>query len=797
MQGKLDRVPVNGHAVDPEVSCPKVVNRDSLVGESTVVELLVKEFPNVPVKTLLDTGSQVSTISKSLYDQVSDKVELQSINSLEIIVGNGHSLPYLGVVTLDLVLPGVVGDDEICALFLVVEDSGVNADVPMLLGTNVLRHCYDLCKQQSNEWQQKLPAGWQCAFLCLEMSGTQPPLDTVVKCQSAIEVPPRGMADFHVWSIKPQKGENWLVSDDDLALPGGVVVTPILVTGDQTDPITVTINNMSDKSVVIPPGTGVCHAEAVHMMTQVSDTGKDLDSRKQFFELFDLSKTHQNCDELQFQKVKDLLCEHKNTFSLHDFDIGKAKGIYHEINLTDPKPFRERYRRIPPSMLQEVRDHISMMLDCGVIKPSQSPYASPVVLVRKKSGALRFCVDFRKLNASTIRDSYGLPRAEDLFDRLSGARWFSTLDLKSGYWQIEMDSRHKCLTGFTVGPLGFYEFNRMPFGLSNAGSTFQRMIERCMGNDYLEMCLLYLDDIIIYSRSFEEHLVHVRNILERLRDFGLKVNPGKCSFFCTEAKFLGHIVSAEGLHVDPEKVSAVVDWKVPGNRKELRSFLGFAGYYRRFIQDFSSISAPLHALLKGESTKKKGKRLVDVPEYCWTAVHQSSFEKLKDVITSVPVLAFADFSKPFELHVDASLNGLGAILYQADQQGKLRPIAFGSRSLRPSEANYPAHKLEFCALKWAVTEKFKDYLYHSKFRVVSDNNPLTFILSTARLDATGHRWVAELADYDFDIVYRPGSRNADADGLSRCHDRIGENVQASTVRAGRCSDLCSCGQTAR
>ena len=772
------------------MSCPNVINRDSLVGESTVVDVSIVELGGSPVKTLLDSGSQVSTINRSLFEKVSDKVILHDVDSLEIMVGNGNSLPYLGVVMLDLVMPVSTVGNTLTSLFLVVEDSAVNAEVPMLLGTNVLRHCYELCKKQGNDWQQQIPIGWHCTFLCLEMSECLPPTDTVVKCQSAIEVPPRGMVDFHVWSIKPQKGENWLVSDDDLALPGGVVVTPVLVSGDQTDPITVTINNMSDKCVLIPPGTKVCHAEAVQMMTQVSD--ESCDPHKQFFELFDFSQTHKNCDDTQFQKVKELLSEHKNTFSLHDFDIGKAKGIYHEINLTDHKPFKDRYRRIPPSMLQEVRNHISMMLDTGVIKPSQSPYASPVVLVRKKSGALRFCVDFRRLNSISLKDCYGLPRADDLFDRLSGACWFSTLDLKSGYWQIEMDPRHKHLTAFTVGPLGFFEFERMPFGLSNAGSSFQRMIERCMGNDYLEMCLLYLDDIFVYSKSFEEHLVHVRSILQRLHDFGLKVNPSKCSFFCKEAKFLGHVVSAEGLHVDPEKVSAVVNWEVPGNQQELRRFLGFAGYYRRFIKDFSSISAPLHTLLRGEHAKKKGKKCIDVAKYCWTDLHQKSFENLKAAITSAPVLAFAEFGKPFELHVDASLNGLGAVLYQSDQQGALRPVAFGSRGLRPPEVNYPAHKLEFCALKWAVTEKFKDYLYHSSFRVVTDNNPLTYVLTTAKLDATGHRWVAELADYDFDIVYRPGSKNADADGLSRCHERP-EAVQATTVSAllqgSTCTDV--------
>ena len=614
------------------------------------------------------------------------------------------------------------------------------------------------------------PSAWRYDYLCLEMKFNQG-LDTMVKCQSAIAVPPREAVDFHIWSLKVGEDESLLVSDDEVSLPGGLVVTPTFVSGNQSGPITVTLNNVSDKPVLIPPGTVVCHAEAVHLMTQVSDPSSQ--SQKDLFELIDLEQTRKNCRNDQIEEVRRLLLAHKDAFSLHDFDIGKAKTTYHEINLTDHRPFKEKYRRIPPSMLHEVREHIAKMLDSGVIKPSQSPYASAVVLVRKKSGGLRFCVDFRRLNGLTVRDSYGLPRADDMFDRLAGAAWFSTLDLKSGYWQIQLAPEHKHLTAFTVGPLGFYEFDRMPFGLTNAGSTFQRMIEGCMGNDYLEMCLLYLDDIIVFSRTFEEHVERVDKVLKRLRECGLKVNPGKCSFFLNKAKFLGHVVSADGLQVDPEKITAVVDWKVPTDRQNLRRFLGFAGYYRRFIRNFSSISAPLHDLLKGEVLfkKKTGKSAPGVPPFRWTEEHQQCFEGLKEALTSTPVLAFADFGKPFEVHVDASLNGLGAILYQADTHGKLHPVAFGSRGLKPPEQNYPAHKLEFCALKWAVTEKFKDYLYHSKFRVVTDNNPLTYILTSAKLDATGHRWVAELANYDFDIVYRAARNNVAADGLSRSHDR--------------------------
>jgi hypothetical protein len=368
---------VVGQTEDLPSICPvqNEVRSGTLVGESTLVDVVIKELDGASVQSLLDTGSQISTICKSLYDRLAGTVSLQSLDTLEIIVGGGHTLPYLGVVTLDLIFPMQVGDFELTALFLVVEDSAANAEVPMLLGTNVLRCCYEVCKQQSKEgWEQSIPVSWQFAFLCLEMANYNDQIDTVVKCQSAILVPPMGTADFNVWGVKPQEGEKILFSDDDVSLPGGVVVTPMVISGEQNEPITVTLNNICDTAVLIPRGTEVCHAESVQMMTQVSPPSETASGDVQFLDLFDLEKTKENCTETgQYEKVQKLLHDHKNAFSLNDFDMGKAKGVTHEINLTDTRPFRERYRRIPPSMLQEVRDHISMMLDAGIVKPSESP----------------------------------------------------------------------------------------------------------------------------------------------------------------------------------------------------------------------------------------------------------------------------------------------------------------------------------------------------------------------------------------------------------------------------------------
>lgn len=267
-------------------------------------------------------------------------------------------------------------------------------------------------------------------------------------------------------------------------------------------------------------------------------------------------------------------------FSKGDTDIGKCKVAKHRIELTNHVPFKERYRRIPPGMVEEVRKHVEDLLAGGVIRPSKSPWASAVVLCRRKNGKLRMCIDYRRLNQRTVRDSHALPRPDDIFDRLHGAKWFSTLHMKSGYHQVELEDDHKQYTAFTLGPLGFYEHNKLPFGLTNSPSEYQRIMQECLGDYHLKICFIYLDDLIIFSSSFEEHLERLELILTRLEECGIKLSAEKCSFVQRKVKFLGHIVSENGLETDPEKSSKIANYPTPVNIDELRSFLALAGYYR-------------------------------------------------------------------------------------------------------------------------------------------------------------------------------------------------------------------------
>jgi len=359
--------------------------------------------------------------------------------------------------------------------------------------------------------------------------------------------------------------------------------------------------------------------------------------------------------------------------------------------------------------------------------------------------------------------------AFESLDALTGARWFSTMDLASGYNQVPVANVDRPKTAFCM-PFGLFEWNRMPFALCNAPSTFQRLMQRIFGDQQCQSLLLYLDDIVVFSATIEQHLERLEVVLGRLQHENLKVKLSKCAFFRPEVHYLGHVISKEGVSTDPNKVAAVANWQPPKTISELLSFLGFASYYRRFMEDFAKVAAPLHRLvaaLGNTRTKRRPERVVTSE---WTDECQRSFETLKSKLTTAPVLAYADFSLPFILEVDASYGGLGAVLSQ-EQDGKVRPIAYASRSLRPNErnmTNYSSMKLEFLALKWALTEKFREYLLDHKCVVYTDNNPLSH-LSSAKMGATEQRWAAQLASFDFELKYRSGRSNKNADALFRQH----------------------------
>ena len=408
----------------------------------------------------------------------------------------------------------------------------------------------------------------------------------------------------------------------DTSLSGDLTICPRVVhlkSNGTTSRIPVRVCNLSAHVIEIPPKSLLCTLSSVQVVDSwAPDPSKNQESKSTSSSIEELGVDidTENLSPEQLSKAKNVLNRWSDIFSKGPTDLGKADTVKHEINLTDDTPFKDPYRRIPPALYDEVRVHLKEMLDAGAIRDSQSSFSSNVVLVRKKDGSLRFCIDFRKLNSRTIRDAYTLPRIDDTIDTLIGAKYFSKLDLRSGYWQVEIREEDKHKTAFTVGNLGFYECNRMAFGLTNAPATFQRLMERTMGDLNLRECLIFLDDILIFSQNFEDHLERLERVLSKLKEHGLKLKPSKCEFFKTSVTYLGHVVSQSGVKTDPDKIQALASWPEPKNIEELRSFLGFTGYYRRFIKDYARIVKPLNDLLVGHPTyqspdqkKKKGKEV--------------------------------------------------------------------------------------------------------------------------------------------------------------------------------------------
>lgn len=481
-------------------------------------------------------------------------------------------------------------------------------------------------------------------------------------------------------------------------------------------------------------------------------------------------------------KLVQLIARYESIFSRHKLDCGKATGFVHRIRLSDDKPFRLPYRRLSPNHYDKLKQALDEMEECELIRKSCSEYASPLVLVWKKSGDLRLCTDFRWLNARTIKDAHPLPHQADALAALGGNAFFSTMDLTSGYYNVEVHEDDRKFTAFT-SPFGLYEYNRLPQGLCNSPATFMRMMLNIFGDQNFSSLLCYLDDLLVFAPTEEVGLQRLEMVFSRLQQHNLKLAQKKCHFMETSVRFLGHVVSEAGIATDPDKIEVITkvtekdlmedNSNVP-SQSRIRSFLGMVIYYQQFIEGCSAIAKPLFELTTGPRvarhgkgrTKRKALRKLTAAD--WTDGCRLAFMQLKQALLDQVLLAHPDFNRPFLLSVDASSNGLGAVLSQvAEGADKARPVAFASKSLTYAQSKYPAHRLEFFALRWAVCDKFSHWLKGRPFTVWTDNNPLTYILTKPKLDACEQRWVAKLAPFEFDIRYIPGPKNIVSDALSR------------------------------
>ena len=457
---------------------------------------------------------------------------------------------------------------------------------------------------------------------------------------------------------------------------------------------------------------------------------------------------------------KEFLAEHHSAFSVEEGERGETDLIEMEIDTGNAPPIKQPVRRLPFGVREEVAKLIHDMQKSNVIEPSKSPWASPIILVRKRDGSHRFCVDYRKVNAVTKADRFPLPRIEDLLDRLGKCQYFSTLDLASGFWQIRVHAQAQEKTAF-VTPQGLYQFRVMPFGLTNAPAVFQRLMEQIVrglnpehGPDFV---VAYIDDLLVFSETLEDHLEHLRRVLSRLMEVGLKLKPSKCKLVCGEVEYLGHVITPSGLQPNSRLVSAVREFPTPQNIQDMRRFLGLASYYRKFIAGFARIAQPLHRLTR------KG------ADFHWSEECQSAFNELKQKLVTAPVLAYPLFDRAFTLETDASIRGLGAVLSQVQDDEQLHPIAYASRALNPQEANYSVTELETLGVVWAMSH-FHHYLYGNAVTVCTDHSAVKEILGAPNPSGKHARWWMKVYGSgvrDLTIRYRAGRDNKNADALSR------------------------------
>ncbi|XP_073808802.1 adenosylhomocysteinase isoform X1 [Danio rerio] len=448
-------------------------------------------------------------------------------------------------------------------------------------------------------------------------------------------------------------------------------------------------------------------------------------------------------------QLKALMCDWP---SVCTNKLGRTDLIKHVIKTTDDLPLRKRPYRVSKAKNDFIEEQIQELLQQKIIKPSTSPWASPVVVVEKKDGGSRLCIDYRGLNAKTFLDAYPMPQITDILDSLQGAKVFSTLDLKSGYWQLEMDPASMEKTAFVTAS-GLYEFSSLPFGLKNAAASFQRLMEQVLRDLKNKCCMVYIDDIIVYSPDVQTHLNHLEQVFHSLHKAGLTLNLKKCKFICASLDYLGHTISADGVNVNSDKVEAIRTFPIPKTLKELQRFLGLAAWYHRFIPDFSSKTAPLH-LLKRKDVK-----------WNWSDECQRAFDVIKDELTRAPVLCTPNFDLSFKVQTDASDVGLGAVLTQ-EVEGQERVIAYASRLLRGAEKSYSASEKECLAVVWAV-EKWHHYLEGRPFEVITDHASLVWLFQHPKPSSRLERWTIRLQGYHFTVRYRKGQCNIVPDVLSR------------------------------
>ena len=586
--------------------------------------------------------------------------------------------------------------------------------------------------------------------------------------RKAIAIPSRSerVIELNPQVRKVKPGETMLVQPvRAFTTKTGLVMARSLATH-RDGSFTTVVANITDEPIVIDKNVTIALATPIDTILGAIDTESAHD------DLIDVSDDEQaitevpehlkdmvnKCELSMHEKIScaRLVTEYQDCFVSPTNSLGRTSAISHKIDTGDHAPIKQRQRRIPQKQIPIVDHEVDKMLKLDVIEPSDSPWSSPTVLVRKKNGDVRFCVDYRLVNAVTRKDSYPLPNIQETFDSLAGAKYFSSLDFASGYWQVEVDPVDRPKTAFATRQ-GLYQFKTMPFGLCNAPATFERLMETVLRGYLWQRCMCYLDDVIVYGTNFDVAYDNLKAVLERIRQSGLKLQPKKCDLFRRELLYLGFIISGNGVKPDPEKLKAIKNWPTPCNLTDVRSFLGFCNYHRRFVPHYASVAEPIVATTRG------------IGSFRWGPDQRRAFRALKQALLEAPRLSHPDPDDDhiFVLDTDASAFALGGALSQRIN-GDERPLGFASKTLSRTQRNYCTTYRELLAVVEMV-QHYRHYLWGREFLLRTDHSSLRWLKNYNDADGMLARWLAKLQQYDFKIEHRAGKDHGNADGLSRCH----------------------------
>ncbi len=693
------------------------------------------------VRFLIDTGAEITVIGSEVVGHLPRSIRMAFLErSYTLVMASGHRVTAQGPVLCKLTIAGRTVIEPVCSL---------PSAKDTILGMPALK----------------------ALGCCVTVAGVEvlntPPVSAVNRIQGAqifrvratepMEILPRHEVLIAGRIVEDLAGQTVLVSPRAETSDTSRLLIAHTVGVPQDHHVCVRLCNTSEQKAYIQPGQLLAEAQVVQVLDDgtVRATPDDRDGVPEHVkDLFDRACANGALTPSAKPQLQELLKKYSQLFAENDTDLGRTTLVQHDIVTGDSPPLRQPPRRVMPALQDEFEKELERMQAAGVIEPGQSAWASPVVLVRKKDGSLRFCVDYRRLNAVTRFDAYPLPRIDDTLEALGGTKFFSTLDLISGYWQVGLSEDAKRKAAFTTRN-GLFLWNVMPFGLCNAPSTFERLMETVLRGLQWQQCLVYLDDVIVFAKTEEDMLSRLDTVFGRLLGAGLKLKPRKCALFSTKTEYLGHVVSESGIKVNPDKVRAVKEWPVPESKREVRSFLGTASYYRRFVPGFATVAAPLHHVASPKA------------DWQWTDECQRAFEELKDALSTAPVLAFPVKEAPYILDTDASLTGTGAVLSQV-VNGREMVLGYASESLSHEERNYCVTRRELLAVIKALRH-FRPYLYGRDFLIRTDHSSLRWLVSFKEPQDQMARWLHEISQYQgrYTIEHRPGDKHGNADGLSR------------------------------